>query len=350
MDCTKMKSRRAIRTGVTTCYHVLSRFCAEVPYLDDGSKEVFRRQMWKTAYSCGIQVLTYSIMGNHFHLLLRVPAKIEMQDEELLRRYRILYPKPNKFQAKSIDDLARDLANGGGVAEKAREKLLSRMGDLSMFMKLFKQRFSIWFNRTHDRCGTLWSERFKSLIVEDSIETLKIVAAYIDLNALRAGLVQDPKDYRFCGYAEWVAGQEEAVEAFGCLFNNIDPEFARTGYRVILYAKAALPKNTGGSGSVIDHRKSQKVLQSQGTDLNEMQRLRYRMRYFVDGCVLGSDEFIQKQIPLLRRIGLSSRKSEKSFPIPGLKKSGVRGFRQLRDHPSEKSPLAPDKRANQVVE
>jgi putative transposase len=325
-----MKSHRAIRSGITTCYHVLSRFCAEVPYLDEGSKEVFRRQMWKTAYSCGIQILTYSIMGNHFHILLRVPDKIEMSDAELLKRYRALYPKPNKFQAKSIEDYERELSSDGDIAEKARKKLLARMGDLSTFMKLFKQRFSIWYNRNGGRRGTLWGERFKSVIVEDSIETLKVVAAYIDLNAVRAGLVSDPKDYRFCGYAEWVAGQKHAIEAFGGLFQAMEMGAAMEDYRVVLYAKGAVPKRADGRGSRLNFEVTQKVLKSHGNDLGEAEKLLCRMRHFTCGCVLGSEQFIKEQIPLLRQSGVSRRKSDKTYPIPGLKLRGLRGYRFLK--------------------
>ena len=42
----------------------------------------------------------------------------------------------------------------------------------------------------------LWAERFKSVLVEGSREALLTVAAYIDLNAERAGLVGDPAEYR----------------------------------------------------------------------------------------------------------------------------------------------------------
>ena len=73
-------------------------------------------------------------------------------------------------------------------------------------MKLVKQRFSVWYNRSHQRYGTLWAERFKSVLVEAKSGVMRTMAAYIDLNPVRAGLVNDPKDYRFCGYAEAVAG------------------------------------------------------------------------------------------------------------------------------------------------
>jgi hypothetical protein len=52
--------------------------------------------------------------------------------------------------------------------------------------------------------GTLWEGRFKSVLVEGTGQTLSTMAAYIDLNPVRAGIVKDPADYRWSGYAEAV--------------------------------------------------------------------------------------------------------------------------------------------------
>jgi hypothetical protein len=52
-------------------------------------------------------------------------------------------------------------------------------------------------------------ERFKSVLVEDG-EALRTMALYIDLNPLRAGLVADPKDYRWTGYGEACGGSKRA--------------------------------------------------------------------------------------------------------------------------------------------
>ena len=84
------------------------------------------------------------------------------------------------------------------------------MCDLSTFVKELKQRFSRWYNKQTGRKGTLWEERFKSVLIEDSDYALSTITAYIDLNAVRAGMVDDPKDYRFCGYGEAVAGGKAA--------------------------------------------------------------------------------------------------------------------------------------------
>ncbi len=83
------------------------------------------------------------------------------------------------------------------------------MHDLSEFMKMLLQRFSSWFNRTHQRTGRLWEQRFKSVLVEDGVAA-RTMAAYIDLNPVRAGICEDPADYRWSSYGEAVAGGKRA--------------------------------------------------------------------------------------------------------------------------------------------
>ena len=136
-----------------------------------------------------------------------MPESVNISDEELIHRYRILYPKTTKYQTASIALLEQMLAAGGEEALVIRKRLLVRMGDVSEYMKSVKQRFSVWYNRSHQRKGTLWNERFKSVLVEGKGNPLQTMAAYIDLNPVRAGLVSDPKEYRFCGYGEAVAGR-----------------------------------------------------------------------------------------------------------------------------------------------
>ena len=84
-----------------------------------------------------------------------------MTDVELIRRYRVLYPKPTKYQTTPIEVMEKALKEGGDEADAIRGRLLTRMGDVSEFMKGVKQRFSVWYNRSHRRYGTLWAERFK---------------------------------------------------------------------------------------------------------------------------------------------------------------------------------------------
>ena len=72
-------------------------------------------------------------------------------------------------------------------------------------MKGLLQRFTQWFNRKHSRTGRLWEDRFKSLIVEAGVAA-RTISAYIDLNPVRAGMVEDPAEYRWSSYGEAIGG------------------------------------------------------------------------------------------------------------------------------------------------
>ena len=197
-------------SGAAAVYHCMTRTVNGEMLFKDREKEMLRKMLWQVADFSGVEILTYCVMSNHFHVLVRVPEPENLSDAELMRRYKVLYPKPTKYQTASTKVMEEKLQEGGDEAEAIRRKLLARMSDVSEFMKTIKQRFSVWFNRTHRRYGTLWADRFKSVLVEGKGNPLQTMAAYIDLNPVRAGIVEDPKEYRFCGYAEAVAGEKKA--------------------------------------------------------------------------------------------------------------------------------------------
>ncbi len=188
--------------GRGAVYHCISRVVGGELLLDDSCKEMLVRMLWKLAGFCGVEVITYCMMSNHFHVLVRVAPVTELADNELVERLNGLYGRKG-----SLTVLAREgLEQRGRIDAEVKGRILARMGDVSEFMKELKQRFSRWYNRRNNRFGTLWAERFKSVLVEDQPKVVEAVALYIDLNPVRAGLVADPKDYRFCGYAAAIAG------------------------------------------------------------------------------------------------------------------------------------------------
>ena len=48
-----------------------------------------------------------------------------------MRRYKVLYPKPTKYQEASASLMEKTLRNGGEEADAIRHKLRRRMGDVS---------------------------------------------------------------------------------------------------------------------------------------------------------------------------------------------------------------------------
>ncbi len=190
-----MRIRRLKISGASAVYHCISRSVAGAFLFDEVAKERLRRQMWQVADFSGVEVLTYCLMSNHFHILIKVPDRkgVVVSDRELVRRYAVLYSEPIPYQTMTVKYLAAALKRGGEEAKMWRRRLLARMHDVSEFMKTLKQRYTIWYNQTHDRYGTLWAERFKSTIVEGREAALRVTAAYIDLNPVRAGIWRIPR-------------------------------------------------------------------------------------------------------------------------------------------------------------
>jgi REP element-mobilizing transposase RayT len=318
-------------------YHCMSRTVNSERCLDDTAKEILRKQLWQIADYCGVHVLTYAIMSNHFHVLVRVPLKANIPDTELLRRFQVLYPKPTKFQTARIETISEQLKTGGPDADKWRKQQLALMGDVSQFMKLLKQRFSIWFNRTHNRHGTLWSERFKSVLVEGRGNVLSTMAAYIDLNPVRAGLVNDPKDYRFCGYAEAIAGHKPAQAGLAAVINTTSGnttektratwQTARESYRMMLFGAATSARANKAS---VSPETLAKVVEENGA-LPLSTVLRCRLRHFTDGAVLGTKAYVAAQLAIYRR-RTGHRARTRPRPLPNITDWGdmttLRGLRK----------------------
>ncbi|EIP96464.1 Transposase IS200 like protein [Opitutaceae bacterium TAV1] len=302
-------------------YHCMSRTVNGERLFGEAAREVFRKQMWQVADFCGVEIITWTILSNHFHVLVRVPRKTAVDDNELLRRYRVLYPKPTPYQTARLEVVRQWLTERENLAimqeaEAWRVRQVALMGDVSQFMKLLKQRFSIWFNRTHNRFGTLWCERFKSVLVEPRGRVLETMAAYIDLNCIRAGLAADPAEYRFCGYAEAVAGHERARAGLVSVVEGNGWRAVQAGYRQMLFGKGAGPQDGKGEISEAD---LERVMEEKG-QLPLATVLRHRIRYFSEGVVLGSKVFVAGYVARHERRrkarGLLRRRKHRHDPVP----------------------------------
>ena len=176
------------------------------------------------------------------------------------------------------------------------------MYDLSCFVGELKQRISQWYNLRNERKGPLWEDRFKSVLVQGAPGVLATVAAYIDLNAVRAGIVKEPKDWRWCGYAEAAAAQSLALEGIYEVLGEAE-EVSRDGSGLAARAPT-LSINSDLPGRATSRRGGKSC--AQGADAggcrsggrarlraSESELLLHRVRYFTDGLALGSAEFVE---------------------------------------------------------
>lgn len=288
-----MRSPRIKLTGQPAVYHCISRIVGGQFLLNDLEKEHLRLLLWLLADFCGVQIITYCLMSNHFHVLVRILSTEPPSDEELLRRARRFYGQKS-FQVRRLE---AEIEQHGAISDKQRRRLVRRMNDLSIFMKELKQGFSVWFNRKYGRFGTLWAERFKSVLIEDEPSSVQKVAAYIDLNAIRAGLVSDPKDYRFCGYAQALGEGGLAQEGLASCLPGESWSEKMEHYRKYLFCESAV---AGHSDKQTLSKEELQAKLSAGETLTVSEVLRMKVRYLTAGAVLGSQAFVEEVFGLFR--------------------------------------------------
>jgi putative transposase len=78
------------------------------------------------------------------------------------------------------------------------------------FMQSVANRYVRYFNARHQRTGTIWEGRFKSCLV-DSDQYLFALHKYIEMNPIKAGVVEDITEYRWSSYQHNVLGQVDPL-------------------------------------------------------------------------------------------------------------------------------------------
>jgi len=290
-----MKRNRLLGRGNCNYYHIMSRVIEGRFIFETEEKRFFHYLMRKLEKFMGVRILTYCIMSNHFHILLEVADNKDIGDDEILKRIHTFYPKNKAMEIQEEYDqcrIAEKVLKNNKPIQFWRTRYLNRMGNLSNFGKELKERFSTWYNEKVDRRGPLWMERFKSVLIEDSDLALSTISAYIDLNPVRAGMVKDPHEYRYCGYGEAVGGESTARSGICALAQVVRRDNKRPNWNdsAALYRRHLFG---AGDGKGIDPKRVKEVFEVDGK-LSAQELLCCRVRYFSDGLAIGGKSFINQ--------------------------------------------------------
>jgi putative transposase len=366
-------------------YHCISRVVDRRFAFGQEEKERFRSLMRMYEKFSGCRVLSYCLMDNHIHLLLEVTPRLEsgLSDGELLTRVGAICDKVTVGLLREELAEARGLLAAGRVRESYVEEIHARytyrMHDLSEFMKGLMQRFTQWFNGRHQRSGTLWERAFTSVVVEDG-EAARAMAAYIDLNPVRAGMVSDPGDYRWSSYGEAVGGRVKG-ECHTGLGTGGNGKRSREGlvrawmahkgweadaahwsgrenihaaYRALLLGEGVekVVESLNREGETVRAvkrkgmdpvalREERKALES-GQRVALSRCLRWRLRYFSDGVVIGSRDFVDGIFAAYRgRFGPKRSSGARRMRGDALALTRGAGLFSLRDLGAGKSEKPP---------
>lgn len=254
------RTKRLKVIGDNAYYHIISRTVGKEFYLGDREKDKLLQLIFIYSRLYFVKVIGYCIMDNHFHLLIKMLNDSYYSDQDILERLSEFYNR-DKWQFE----------NQIGFYRK-------KLGDLSEYIKSIKNSFSRWFNKTNNRTGYFWGDRFKSVLVEEGASLLNMLI-YIDLNPLRAGIVKKPEDYRWSSISYRMLGKKDDILSFDGIYEeNTD---GLKSYLDTLYMSGVY-KNLDD----IDLSKS-------NTKLSEKTIFMRRLRYMTEGLVIGSKSFIR---------------------------------------------------------
>ena len=336
-------------------WHCFSRIIDRAYVLNAEAKAFLLKTIRAYEDLLGVEVLSFCLMDNHFHLLLRVPHRPEGLDvplEVILARMERAVGEHAMTSVRRNLEFWERTGNLEAI-EGWRQQQMARMYSLSGFMGCVKQRFTRWHNAKTGRRGTIWEERFGSVVVEEEERALRTMAAYIDLNPVRAGMVADPADYRWSGYAEAMAGKarsrrglvriigqmawprETAAGAKPWGAGAFPPQVERRAlviYRAMLGGQGAERKRE--DGTVMRRGVSEKVRERLTTP-NERRLaaeiLTRRVQHFTKGMVLGSRAFVDEWFERNRGLVTGSSRSERKKGAKSLSRPALRGLYAFRD-------------------
>ena len=279
-------------------YHVYSRTAGlkgEYP-LDS---KLCRRKMidliehFSRVYCCS--VAGFSVMGNHYHLILWFDEKREMNKDALWKRASFLYPET--------------LLNGWLRANWSRFE--ERIFDLSEFMRNFQAAFARWYNQTFGRRGRFWAERFKSTLLEN-MKQVRDCLLYVDLNSVRAGIKERPEEYEGSSVYYRDIGKDKWMMPLQSIVGRKRRAEAVIDYKGMLYYRGNVPSKTGQKAipDRIVKAEESRGFKSQGVYSK-------RLRHFVDGVVIGSEGFVRAEIERLREQGRYLRRKHPVSQLDG---------------------------------
>jgi len=192
-----MARTRRIKLDGDAHYHLMSRTNDRRFLFENGKvKTELVDALRRAAEFSGVVVKAYAAMSNHFHVVVKV---IKSEDpigvDELLRRVGVL--KGEKARQK-LSERWEGLRKSGMEAalQEEQERLRARMNDISEFIKTFKEEFGRAFKKDREYCGSIWSGRFYSTLIQDG-EYLRKCMRYVIYNPVRAGMVTRAADYRW---------------------------------------------------------------------------------------------------------------------------------------------------------
>ena len=204
-----------------TVHHLVSRIAHRVYFLKDEERNEFIDMMRRTAEFCGIKLIGWCIMTNHFHILAYLPQPQALDEDEILRRYGVLKGlSAASSLSKTFDKWRREWDLGEKRVREELEKISGRMYDIGSFMKILKQWVTMEYNRRYSHKGTLWESAYYDRVIGLSSSKIAECLGYIHLNPIRAAASDRFDRYFWSSYTAFIRGNQLAEKGIRFVYGE----------------------------------------------------------------------------------------------------------------------------------
>jgi hypothetical protein len=161
----------------------------------------------------GIDLLTYAILSNHVHLVLRSRPDVvkTWDDTQVARRWWMLCPKKKNKDGSPRDPTEAQLKSIYNNRKKLRQ-IRTRLSDISWWMRLMCQTIAQRINREDECTGRVWESRFQAVRILDE-SALLACSAYVDLNPIRAAIAENLETSDYTSVQRRIQALKQTVEA-----------------------------------------------------------------------------------------------------------------------------------------
>jgi len=295
------RGRRLKPVNERTLYHVFTRTSRQAFLWDrDFTKEWLYKYIIRLSTIFYVEIHALTILDNHYHIALTV-LKPNPSEADVVARFdafQATRSSPRKWYPWLYNEWAR------------------RLTDLSAFMQEINRSSACYLNALDDKKGHVWGSRFGSVLIEDGATLLKTMA-YVELNPVRAGIVEQPSDYRFCSVGRKVHG---GAQAAGITFPKLAPlaflKKRSQQHEAFCHFVDVLAQKEHGKDAEfpVVQKELKAFISSHSPDLKEL--VYKRASFMVQSAVLGSESFCARHIKQFK-LQRSLFGDVKPFPLSG---------------------------------
>lgn len=188
VDPTEVQVFHALNRTVRRCWLFGEDPLTGINY--DHRKHWIEERLRHFAAHFGIDLLSFAILSNHYHLMLRSRPDVvaTWDDTEVARRWMMICPNRKQKDGTACEPNKKEL-DAIRNCEQTLAEIRLRLSDISWWMRLLDQRIARRCNDEDDAKGRFFEDRFKAIPLIDE-QAITACAVYIDLNLIRACIAE----------------------------------------------------------------------------------------------------------------------------------------------------------------